>query len=84
LVPEAIWYLGFNAGRSLIAEVPYQAGTPEAKVWISGWEEGAASFLLLPHCKTPQEKEFRHPSVMTPEGIEWRRLLKNRYFPDSA
>lgn len=84
MVPEAIWYFGFNVGRVLNADLPYQSGTPEAKIWISGWEEGAASFLLLPHCKTPEEKESKPTSIMNPVGIEWRKMLRNRYFPNSA
>jgi hypothetical protein len=84
LVPETTWYLGFNAGRALKADLPYQSGTPEAEIWISGWEEGAASFLLLPHCKSLHEKELKPSSIMTPVGIEWRQMLRSRYFPDSA
>lgn len=79
-----IWFAGFNAGKLLKSELPYPLGTPEAESWISGWEEGAAKFLLIPYCISPKEKETMLSQIIDKDGIEWRTELRKHYFPDST
>jgi hypothetical protein len=76
---NGIWLEGFRAGQALKHQLPYSAGTPEAKAWLEGWAQG---IHVNGHSPFMAEKvDFSGRGVQSNKvGIlapsRWRRLLE--------
>jgi hypothetical protein len=70
---------GFRAGQALESQLPYPAGTAEAKAWLEGWAQGIHASGQSPN--EPEDSDFKDREIddgepEVPRPNRWKRLFK--------